>query len=692
MLDEYAKLHLNGRYDEAESGYRALLAQQPDNIDVLHMLGTLRSQRRDYAEARLLFNRAHALAPERPDVLLGLAGLYLRDGDHVGARATLERALQFDPNLPGAYNLLAQIVESQGDVVKAESLYRTSLRQREDDPVALGGLGRVLLERGELDKALAYLTAAADRAPKDGVIQLYLARALTLKGNGAFAQQAARNALALQPNLHSARFLLGQLVLEAGQIDEARAHFTGLLDEPDFRAIALFGLGDVVRKSGDMEKAVEHYRAALALQPRQVRALQMLAGALASLGRENEAVAAYRQYLADYPQDLAIEASLADLLSQLGDLAGAQQIWNSVAQRRPGDPTPLQRLALLHERFGDHAGSDALAARVAEFTADDPDLILLRARAAQREGRDADALALLETLRPLQLHPLHVGQAAHRFGILADRRDDIAQAVPAWLESQSMLEPQVHDQPPLDADFLARLAEPAPAPQGKAPLFLIGLPGSMVERVAALLNSQPDVQLLRDRAMGLQRHDDFTHPNFAAFTADAGQAAERRERWNAEATRGGADLVNQVQVDWLLRWDARFLPLLRHAFPGATLVIVERADRRDQLVNWLAYGWLQGFPAHDADAAATWLASAFAHTAVCEQAQGLKVVRVDADQLLADPVANGRQLAQALGLAQLVPGGPQVGLGGLPLGLPVGRWQAYEGVLASAYAKLQSTV
>jgi tetratricopeptide (TPR) repeat protein len=692
MLDEYLKLQLNGRLDEAESGYRALLASQPDNVDVLHMLGALRRQRRDYAEARLLFDRAYALAPDRADVLLDLAGLYLLDGDNVGARVTVERALALDPNLPGAYNLLAQLVEAQGDGAKAESLYRTSLRQREDDPIALGGLGRILLDRGELDKALSYLTAAADRAPKDGVIQLYLARALTLKGNTTFAEQAARNALALQPNLHAARFLLGQLVLEAGNVDEARAHFTGLLDVADFRAIALFGLGDVVRKSGDLEQAVALYRQALALQPRQVRAVQMLAGSLAALGREDEAVALYRQYLTDYPEELTIEAALGDLLSQLGDLAGAQAVWNQIAQRRPGDPTPLQRLALLHERFGDHAGADALAARVAEFTADDPDLILLRARSAQREGRDADAVALLETLRPLQLHPRHVSQAAHRYGVLADRRDDVAQALPAFVESQSMLEARVHEQPPLTDEFLARLSEPAPAPAGKAPVFLVGLPGSMVERVAALISGQPGVQLLRDRAMGTaQRRDDFFNPAFAAFTADPQQAAERRARWDAEAARTGADLEGQVQVDWLLRWDARFLPLIRHSFPGATLVIVEREDSRDLLVNWLAYGWLEGFPAFDPDAAATWLGTALEHTRICNEAQGLKVVRVDPDALFADPIGNGRALAQALGLAQLVPGGPQFGLGGLPLGLPPGRWQAYEGLLASTYAKLQSS-
>lgn len=63
---------------------------------------------------------------------------------------------------------------------------------------------------------------------------------------------------------------------------------------------------------------------------------------------------------------------------------------------------------------------------------------------------------------------------------------------------------------------------------------------------------------------------------------------------------------------------------------------------------------------------------------------------MDVDAVLADPVGAGQELAAAVGLPALVPGRPHLGLGGLGLGLPRGRWRAYEDELAAAFAALRS--
>lgn len=689
MLETLTRLHSEGRLDEAEAGYRDLLAAEPDNVDVLHLLGLLRRQRQDLAEARQLLDRARRLAPERGDVALELAGLYFLEQDLVGARVLLEETLRQNPNQAGAHTLLGRIAVIQNDVAKAESLFRTALRANENDAYAIASLGRLLLDRGEAERSLAYLSRAAELAPKDANLAFDLGRALVLNGNRAFGEQAVRNALALQPEFHAARHLLGQLLLDERKFDEAQATFAVLSEAPGFRAAALFGLGDVARQQLRLDRAADLYREGLLADPGHVRATQLLGSCLVGLERAGEALTLYREFLARTPQVVAIEAALAELLAQTGNDAGSLAIWQELAQRRPNDPIPLARLALLHERAGDFTGADALAARVAEALPDDAELILLRSRSAQREGRDSDSLALLEGLRRLPLSPLGVMQAAHQYGILADRSNAPRSAVPAWLESQAALPVAVQEQPPLPAEFAAALATPLPAAKAPAPVFLVGLPGSMVERIAALLHQQPGLQLLRDRAFGVGRQDMFAVPDFARWVqgADAAQGEAARAQWEAEVRRVGADPAAPL-VDWLVRWDARFLPLLRQAFPGARIVIVER-DPRDLLLNWLAYGWMSGFPLHDPVAAARWLRSAQQHLARCENVEGLQVLRINADAVLLDPAGQGQALAAVLGLAALDPGAPQRGLGGLTIGLPPGRWEAYAEVLEAAFAELQ---
>lgn len=689
MLETLTRLHSEGRLDEAEAGYRDLLAADADNVDVLHLLGLLRRQRQDLAEARQLLDRARRLAPDRGDVALELAGLYFLEQDLVGARVLLEETLKHNPNQPGAHTLLGRIAVINDDAAKAESLFRTALRANENDAYAIAGLGRLLLDRGEAERSLAYLTRAVELAPKDANLAFDLARALVLNGNRTFGEQAARNALALQPEFHAARNLLGQLLLDERKLDEAQATFAVLGEAPGFRATALFGLADVARQQLRLDRAADLYREGLALDPGHARATQLLGSCLIGLGRADEALTLYREFLARHPQVVAVEASLADLLAQVGNDADSLAIWQSLAQRRPNDPIPLGRLALLHERAGDFAGADALAARVAGALPDDAELILLRSRSAQREGRDSDALALLESLRQLSLSPFGVMQAAHQYGILADRSNAPATAVPAWLESQAALPAAVHELLPLPAEFATALAAPLPPASAPAPVFLVGLPGSMVERVAALLHQQPGLQLLRDRAFGSPRQDLFTAPDFAQWMrgVDAAQGEAVRTQWQAEVRRVGADPAAPL-VDWLVRWDARFLPLLRQAFPGARIIVVER-DPRDLLLNWIAYGWMAGFPVHDPVAAARWLRSAQLHLARCENVEGLQVLRVNADEVLLDPAGQGQALAAALGLETLVAGAPQRGLGGLTIGLPPGRWEAYAEVLEQAFAELQ---
>src|SRR5215469_3732509 len=56
--------HRDGRLDDAERGYRATLAADPVHVDALHLLGVLRHQQGQHAEAADLVRRAVELRPD----------------------------------------------------------------------------------------------------------------------------------------------------------------------------------------------------------------------------------------------------------------------------------------------------------------------------------------------------------------------------------------------------------------------------------------------------------------------------------------------------------------------------------------------------------------------------------------------------------------------------------------------------
>src|SRR5436190_20517357 len=58
-----------GQFDDAEAGYRAVLALKPNHFDALHMLGLIRYTRGDYPEALRLIAAALKTNPSFPDAL-----------------------------------------------------------------------------------------------------------------------------------------------------------------------------------------------------------------------------------------------------------------------------------------------------------------------------------------------------------------------------------------------------------------------------------------------------------------------------------------------------------------------------------------------------------------------------------------------------------------------------------------------
>ena len=120
MLEELLQLHRDGRLDEAEHGYRELLANNPDNAEVLHLLGILRGQRGDLPEAMRLVQRAGEVDPHNAASRHTLGEMYLAEGRLDDAHAAYDQARQLNPNLAAAHGGLGQVALLRGDLDTAE--------------------------------------------------------------------------------------------------------------------------------------------------------------------------------------------------------------------------------------------------------------------------------------------------------------------------------------------------------------------------------------------------------------------------------------------------------------------------------------------------------------------------------------------------------------------------------------------
>lgn len=687
MLKESIELHRQGRIDEAEAGYRAQLAVQPDDVDALHLLGMLRAQRGDFVEGAMLLTRAHELAPDDAETELALASLRYCEGDHEAARRGFHRALTLDPNLAGAHAGIGQLALLRGDAAEAERHFRTALRAGEE-PRALAGIGALLGERGEHDAALRHIGRAAELAPNDALIQFLLGQAFARRGTVAFAEQAFRNALRLRPDLHAIKPWLGSTLLQSGRSGEAGMIYHELLGVAGFENTALVGIGDIARAEGRLDDAIVAYRSALERAPGQVLPALALGWSLASTGRFDEALAAYDACLAAN-QNEEVFGARAVLLAALGRLSEAAAEWQGALARNPANLTARSALAEVSERLGELDAADAHASLVLAV-GDDPAMQLLHARAQLRRGDTAGARATLVTLGRNELAQPLAAQRWNLLGRVHDRSGEWNDAVRCFAEAQRDLSVAMPEYAEPPATLQQILAEPAQAPWEQAPIVLLGLPGSCVEQVAALLSRQPGLSVNRERAGMRPLGDDFDQPPYDQLLDSFGSAerAAARARWLASLHAAGI-ATDRTIVEWLPRWDARLLALMHRAFPGTRIVVVER-DPHDELLGWLAFGWAPGFRCDDPCAAAQWLAQARRHLRWDGAAAGPQRLVVSADELLADPAGAGETLARFLGIDALE-GEPIVprGLGGLATSFVAGHSREYRGALAAAYARIE---
>jgi Tfp pilus assembly protein PilF len=145
--------HQQGRIDEAERGYREVLAQDPGHAIATHYLGLAAWQRGNLAEGERQMRASIAGNAAIPDFHNNL-GLLLRDTRRVDeAIASFRTALQVDATWFEAHNNLGLALEAAGRWDEAIAAYRDAMSREPRFAAARQNLARALLTRGDYAEA-----------------------------------------------------------------------------------------------------------------------------------------------------------------------------------------------------------------------------------------------------------------------------------------------------------------------------------------------------------------------------------------------------------------------------------------------------------------------------------------------------------------------------------------------------------
>jgi tetratricopeptide (TPR) repeat protein len=316
-----------GRLSEAEAIYRAILAETPQNPQVLHLLGTLVHQTGRHEEALGLIARALVAQGPHPMLYANLATVCLALDRLDEAERNCRLALELQPDLANAHFCLGVVHYRRGQHAEAEAAFRAAARH---DPRR--GDARRRMEARPPEQLFAIVAQLRDRTeaePANDDLRRELAMALLSDRRPEEAKVAIHEALRLRPDVADSHGILGLAHQQLEEMAEAAECFRAAIRLNPAHIQARCDLGHALDTLGRTEEAVEQYRAVLAQEPNHAQAFSALSKLVAA-GHDRFSEEELRRFETmasrpdlSLPDQCRLHYALAQVLERNGDPAVA---------------------------------------------------------------------------------------------------------------------------------------------------------------------------------------------------------------------------------------------------------------------------------------------------------------------------------------------------------------------------------
>jgi predicted O-linked N-acetylglucosamine transferase (SPINDLY family) len=348
-FDQALACHRQGRLDEAERLYRAVLVGKPEHVDALHLLGVIALQRKRFDAAVQLIGRALKLAPAHAAAQSNLGAALLELGRNEEALASFDRALAALPDYPEALNNRGAALRRLDRHEAALASYERALALKPDYAEAWRNRGHALHDLGRHEAALASYERALALAPGDIEALNRRGNVLLALGRPGAALASYLEALAIRPE--SAELLNNCGIAETalGRLDDALARYDQALAIAPGYAEALNNRGAALLELRRPDAALASFDRALALRPDYVDALTYRGVALRQLDRYAEALDSLDRALGFDPRHAGALTHRAELLRRLDRHAAAASDFAQLMKLAP--QTKYLKGELLHERL-----------------------------------------------------------------------------------------------------------------------------------------------------------------------------------------------------------------------------------------------------------------------------------------------------------------------------------------------------
>ena len=284
-LQKGVAAHREGKLQDAERLYRAILQSQPTHADANHNLGVLAVSANKADVALPLFKTALETNPKIEQFWLSYIDALIREKQFESAKKVLRQAQKQSVDEEKLNNLEAQLAPK----IQTENVNSASPSQQQ-----LSNLLELYQNRRFSD-AEKLAVSITNEFPEHQFGWKVLGAVFEATGRKSEALDANQTAVALSPQDAEARSNLGNTLQELGRFDEAEACYERAIVLKPLYSEAHYNLGVTLFQLGRLDEAEANLVKAIEIKPDFPEAHNNLGNTLKELGRLKEAEASYNQ-------------------------------------------------------------------------------------------------------------------------------------------------------------------------------------------------------------------------------------------------------------------------------------------------------------------------------------------------------------------------------------------------------------
>jgi Flp pilus assembly protein TadD len=305
-LQQGIAAHREGKLQDAEHLYQAILQSQPLHPDANHNLGVIAGSVNKTKAALPLFKTALEANPKIEQFWLSYIDALIKEKQFENVKRVIEQAKT------------QGVAEEKLNTLEAQLPFETQIQNVNSANPPQERLSSLLecYQTGQYGDAEKLAVSITQEFPQHQFGWKVLGAVFKATGRKSEAVDANQTAVALSPQDAEAHNNLGVTLQELGRLDEAEAGYTQAIAlKPDY-AEAYYNLGITLKELGRLDEAEAGYTQAISLKPDYAEAHSNLGNTLKELGRLDEAEASYTQAIALKPEDFKTHKQLLMCLFQ----------------------------------------------------------------------------------------------------------------------------------------------------------------------------------------------------------------------------------------------------------------------------------------------------------------------------------------------------------------------------------------